>query len=308
MHFDFHFTAVQILWTLTFAALLVLLVVLLGRDRARRFPWFTAAMVTMAVRMLASRLLFGRLPQVIGSEIFLALADLAAILAVLVAVEMARRAFAGARRTTWIVWTLVVLAVAGVVLAEWGPWPSYKTLLAGSELSVLRLMQLIAQKTDLLADVLIIQLSLLIVLFGRRFHAGWRSHTQQIVIGLSTASIAQLAVRSIWQEVATHVSIRSQAEYNHVMDLQDKFYNANSAVFLAVQVWWIVCLWIDEPGGARAEDSDQEAADSEELAASEEDPAAKSASEEPAATEAAEANVVGSGSSESTTGEQGKED
>ena len=42
MHFDFHFTAISVLWTLTFAALLVLLVVLMGRDRARRFPWFTA--------------------------------------------------------------------------------------------------------------------------------------------------------------------------------------------------------------------------------------------------------------------------
>ena len=42
MHFNFHFTTVQVLWTLTFASLLVLLVVLLGRDRMRRFPWFTA--------------------------------------------------------------------------------------------------------------------------------------------------------------------------------------------------------------------------------------------------------------------------
>ena len=41
MHFNFAFTAVQVLWTLTFAAHLVLLVVLLGRDRTRRFPWFT---------------------------------------------------------------------------------------------------------------------------------------------------------------------------------------------------------------------------------------------------------------------------
>ena len=41
MHFNFGFTTIQVLWTLTFAALLVLLVVLLGRDRARRYPWFT---------------------------------------------------------------------------------------------------------------------------------------------------------------------------------------------------------------------------------------------------------------------------
>jgi hypothetical protein len=285
MHFNFHFTAVQVLWTLTFAALLVLLVVLLGRDRVRRFPWFTTAMVVMALRMLASRLLFGRIPQIIGSEIFLALADLAAIIAVLVAVELARRAFAGARRAAWIAWTLVLLAVSGTVLAEWGPWPSFKTLFAGSELSILRLMQLVAQKTDLFADILLIQLSLLIVLFGRRFHAGWRSHTQQIVIGLSTASIAQLAVRAIWQEVATHVTIHSQDEYTHVMNLQDKFYNANSVVFLAVQVWWIVCLWIDEPGAARTADIDQPDEDSDEQAAD--------SNGEPAKLETAEAKVTG---------------
>jgi hypothetical protein len=54
MHFNFGFTAVQILWTLTFAALLVLLVVLLGRDRARRFPWFTASIVLLTLRLLSS--------------------------------------------------------------------------------------------------------------------------------------------------------------------------------------------------------------------------------------------------------------
>ena len=37
MHFDYHFTAVSVLWTLTFASLLVVLVVLMGRDRARPF-------------------------------------------------------------------------------------------------------------------------------------------------------------------------------------------------------------------------------------------------------------------------------
>jgi hypothetical protein len=30
--------------------------------------------------------------------------------------------------------------------------------------------------------------------------------------------------------------------------------NANSVIFLVVLVWWIVCLWIDEPG---TEDRDQ---------------------------------------------------
>ncbi len=77
---------------------LVLLVVLLGRDRARRFPWFTASMVLMALRMVASRLLAQRLPQITFTEIFLGLSDLAAIVALVVVVEMARRAFKGASR------------------------------------------------------------------------------------------------------------------------------------------------------------------------------------------------------------------
>lgn len=252
MHFNFNFSAGEILWTLTFAALLVLLVVLLGRDRVKRFPWFTASMVLMALRMLASRLLLGRMAPIVSSEIFLVLADLAAIIAVLVVVEMAQRAFAGASRRAWIITTLILLAVAGVVVAEWGPWPSIKTLFAGSTLAVLRMMQLVAQKTDLVADVLIIQLGVLIVLFGRRFKAGWRSHVQQIVIGLSTASIAQLAVRIIWQQIALHTTIHQQVDYQRVMDLQGKFYNANSLVYLAAIVWWIVCLWIDEPGSKAA--------------------------------------------------------
>ena len=210
MHFNFDFSTGQILWTLTFAALLVLLVVLLGRDRVRRFPWFTASMALMALRMLAARLLYHRMSMVLSEEIFLALADLGAIIALLIVVEMARRAFAGAERKVWIAATLALLAVGGVVLALWGPWPSFKTLMVASEESALRLMQLFAQKVDLLADVLIIQLGLLVALFGRHYNAGWRSHMQQIVIGLSTASIAQLAIRGTLQHIATHATIHSQ--------------------------------------------------------------------------------------------------
>ena len=115
-------------------------------------------------------------------------------------------------------------------------------------LDTLRLVQLAAQKIDLLADVLTVELGVVVVLFGRRFKAGWRSHTQQIAIGLSTASIAQTAVRAIWEAIALHTVPHSQAEYEQAMGLQEKLYNGSSAIFLAVLVWWIVCLWINEPG------------------------------------------------------------
>jgi hypothetical protein len=248
MHLNFGFTTVQILWTLTFAALLVLLVVLLGRDRARRFPWFTASMVLTAVRLLASRMLFGRMPQLTTSSIFLTLAAVEALVCLLVAIEIARRAFGGASRRAWITGTLALLAVGAGVLATWGPWPAWKAITADSAMTVLRLTQLVAQKTSLLSDVLTVGVGLLVVLFGRRFNAGFRSHTQQIVIGLSTAAIAQMGVRGIWQQIALHAAPQTQAEYEHVLGIQEKLYNANSVLFIAVLVWWIACLWINEPG------------------------------------------------------------
>ena len=257
MHPNFHFTAVQILWTLTFAAQLVLLVVLLGRDRAKRFPWFTLGIVLMALRLLASRMLFGRMPTITLSAIFIVMADLSAIVGFLVVVEMARRAFAPVKRTTWFAGALAVLVVGGGVLAAWGPWPALKTLTANSFIADLGLMQLAAQKLDMLVDLLTVELGLLVVLLGRRSGAGWRSHTQRIVIGLSTASIAQLGVEAIWQLIARNAVPHSQVEYERILGLRDKLFNANGALFVAVLVWWIVCLWMDEPGALTAAEPPQ---------------------------------------------------
>jgi hypothetical protein len=248
MHLNFAFTAVQVLWTLMFAALLVLLVVLLGRDRVRRFPWFTTSIVLVALRLMANRLLYGRMPPITMNAIFLVQADLAALVSLIVLIELARRAFVGASRRAWIIGTVAVLAVGVAVMVTWGPWPAWKALTGGGVFGVLRLMQLAAQKCDVLADVLVVALGLLIVLFGRRFKAGWRSHTQQIVIGLSTAAIAQMAIRGIWQAIAMSARPTSMDEYQRVMGLQEKLYNASNAIYLVVLVWWIVCLWIDEPG------------------------------------------------------------
>jgi hypothetical protein len=230
----------------------------MGRDRARHFPWFTASITLVALRLLTSRLLFGRLPQLTMSAIFIALADLVAIVGLLVLVELARSAFGGLRRRTFIVGTVALAAVGATVLALWGPWPAWKTLTADSYLGVLRLMQLVAQKGELLLGVLTVQLGLLIVVFGRRFKAGWRSHTQQIVIGLSTVAIAQLAVQGIWQIIALTAVPHSREEYERILGLRDKLLNANNVVYIAVLVWWIACLWIDEQRAAAADEAPSE--------------------------------------------------
>ncbi len=250
MHLNFHFTAVQILWTLTFAGVLVLLVVLMGRDRMRRFPWFTASMVLMGLRMLASRLLFDKIAPLTSSEIFLTLADVGTVISLMVVVEMARRAFGRASRVAWVAGTVVSLTIAVTVMVAWGPWPPAETVFARSTLADLRLMQLAAQKGDLLADLLMVQLGLLVAFCGRRYGAGWRSHTQRVVLGLSTAAITQVLLRVVLGVLAKAPAPTTAEEYQRLTGLQDKLFNANSAVFVLVLAWWIACLWIDEPAAA----------------------------------------------------------
>lgn len=254
MHFNF--SSEDILWTLTFAALLVLLVVLLGRDRARRFPWFTTSIVLMGIVKLATKLLYPRLGhifsgemlQIKAAEIFLPLADFSAIVTFLVAVELARRGFRGAGRRIWTSGTIALLAIGGTVLYFWGAWPAFKTLFAGSLISNLRLMDLFAQKADLLANVVMVLVGLLVVIFGRHYKAGWHSHTQQIAIGLTMASVAQLTVRGASEHIAKTAVIHSQDDFNRVTGLLRSFQNAEGIIFILVLIWWIACLWFDEPG------------------------------------------------------------
>jgi hypothetical protein len=262
MHFsNFDFSATQILWTLTFAALLVLLVVLLGRDRAKRFPWFTASIATMGFLLLTEQLLLTRLPRITGLEIYWVLSNLNTAIGLLVLVELARQSFRGARKLGWIIGTLAVLAGGAAALVLWGPWPSWLTLTAQSQYEAIRLMQFAADKGSLLSGVLTIELGLLVTLLGRRFGAGWRSHAQRIMVGLSTAALAQLALRATLQAIGTHSVIHTQAEYEKVLGLRDKLINADKVVYLCVLLWWIACLWIDEPaepGAALEADPDSE--------------------------------------------------
>ncbi len=269
MHFDFHFTAVSVLWTLTFAALLVLLVVLMGRDRARRFPWFTASIILVALRLLTNRLLHDKLPPLTMGAIAISLADLSVLVGLIVLVEMARRAFKKAGAVTWAGWTLGLLALGSVVLWKWGPWPPLKTITFDTTMAKLEFMQLFAVKTGLLVDVLSVALGFLVVAFGQRYGAGWRSHVQRIMIGLSTASIAQIGAQGIWEIIARHTTPHSRTDYEHVIALQGKLLNTNSAVYVIVLIWWIVCLWLDEAGSAVANTADTKVPVREYLDASE---------------------------------------
>jgi hypothetical protein len=247
MHFNFDFSAAQILWTLTFAALLVLLVVLLGRDRAQRFPWFTASIVTMGLLLLTPQLLLNRMSRFTGIEIFLALSLLDVAIALGLLVELARRSFRGMGKPGWIIGTLAIVAGGAAVLVFWGPWPAWKTVLAGSELAMIRLMDLAVGKGMLFSSIVTIELGIMITLVGRRYGAGWHSHAQRISIGLSTAALAQLMLQVSLQALSMHTRVTPQ-NYDRVMDIRDKLIDANKLAYFLVLVWWVACLWFDEPG------------------------------------------------------------
>ena len=110
----------------------------------------------------------------------------------------------------------------------------------------LRLMQLVAQKGDFFNAALEVELFALVVIAGRRFKTGWRSHAQRILAGIATSGAALMIARAIWEAKARNMP-RTQEGYNHMLDLQSHLLNATSMIQLLVMIWWIVCLWIDEP-------------------------------------------------------------
>jgi hypothetical protein len=253
MHFHFPFTVSQAIWILTLAAQLVLLVVLMGRDRVKRFPWFTASAALLALRLITEELLTGRLAIPVLQITMILLADLAGIVGFLVLIEIGRRAFAGLRLRTWLFGALAILVVGGVLLAIWGPWPTMKQIVGGAQpaplVMLFNVLQLVAVKWQLLNELLAVELGLLVIFFGRRFNAGWRSHPQRIAIGLSTIALCAISVRGIGTLFEKTVMAHRET-FDHIMSLWSKVLNANRLVGLAVAIWWIACLWIDEPDAA----------------------------------------------------------
>ena len=130
------------------------------------------------------------------------------------------------------------------------------TIAFDTTIARLQFLQLVAVKTGLLMHVLAILLGILVVAFGARYGAGWRSHVQRIMIGLSTASLSQLSAQGAFEIIVRHTTVDSRAKYEHLMNLQGKLLNGNSAVYVLVLIWWIVCLWIDDPGTCAAAASD----------------------------------------------------
>jgi hypothetical protein len=249
-----HWNIEQIAWALILAAHLILLIVLLGRDRSSRFPWFTTAIALSAVRLLADHLLHGKLTTIAFYWQSYTAMTLDAILGILVLIELARQIFssgkAGLRLNArgWLGWTFVTVAISIGAVWAWGPWPTLQALKAEPAQLPLLLTVLAGMKGELFVGLLTVQVGFLLRFSGKRFGFGWRSHPQQIALGLSTNALGFLAVQAISESIKRTVHLTSRAEYNRVVHLLTNLDNARNAIWLLVLIWWIVWLWRDEPG------------------------------------------------------------
>ena len=254
MQFFSAFSLVKILWTLCFASHLVLLVVLLGRDRVRRFPFFTGYMVLMSLRLLFEELLVGRLAPIPTQWVLISMADLYVLGGIAVVIEIARRSFPDASAKAWLIAAPLTVAVAGGSLVYWGPWPKLADLAVTSPISLLRLMYFLGQKGDLLVGLLTVILGLLVLAFGRCFKARLRSHASLILIGWTALGATWLGITAYWKILSHSIQPGiSREQYQHILTLGNHLFTANRIVLIVVALWWIVTLWFDEPGAPTAQ-------------------------------------------------------
>jgi len=249
MHPTFAITTTRVLWALCFASHLVLLVVLLGRDRIKRFPLFTASIVLMTLRLLFEMLLVGRLPMIPLQSVLLTTANLSELLTLLVLIEIARQCFPGAKARAWSTLTPALVAVSAAALSWWGPWPKPADLAVHTQIDLLRLLQFVWQKSEVLLALLTLCLGLTVLIAGRRFRAGWRNHSNAILLGLVILAAVWLGMTGFWQVLSHRVTMGlTREEYQRILNLGTILYNGYRVSVIVVAVWWIVGLWIEEPG------------------------------------------------------------
>jgi hypothetical protein len=248
-----HLNAEQLLWALVLAGHLVLLVILLGRERNTRFPWFTAMIGVSSIHLIADHLLSGKLTTVAFYWQSYSAVLIGSILGFVVLLELTRPVFRGGkssltvRPTVWAGWMLGMVLAAGAAVWFWGPWPSKAAFQANTQQLPLLILLLSAMKSELFLALLTVMVGLLLRIYGKRYGFGWRSHTEQIALGLSTYSLGFLAVLATTDIIKRTVHLTSRDQYDHIVQLFARLDNARFALWAVVLIWWCVWLWRDEP-------------------------------------------------------------
>ena len=252
MH-PFALTTTRVLWTLCFASHLVLLIVLLGRERTRRFPFFTASIALMALRLLFEMLLVGRLSMMPLQSVLLTSANLGVLAALLVLIEVARQSLPQMTAKNWLQIAPLLALLSAAALRWWGPLPKAGDLVVHSQMDVLRFLQLLWQKGQLFSDLLTVGFCIVALCLIRRVKFGWRNHSVLILFGLTLLSAAWLGMTGYWMILSHRVTPGiSREEYQHIISIGTMLYNGYRITVIVAAVWWIAALWTEEPTEAKA--------------------------------------------------------
>ncbi|HTJ29282.1 MAG TPA: hypothetical protein VL346_02195 [Acidobacteriaceae bacterium] len=254
-----HFTIEQVLWAVLLAAHLLLLIVLIGRERTSRFRWFTAYIGLSAISLIANHLLHGKLTMVAFYWQNYTLLGLLAIVGLFMLGELAKQTFSNgkgpliAKPNFYIGWGTILITLSAVAVWLWGrPWPSLQALTANPAQLRLYVVILIGMKGQLGVMILTVLAVIVMLIYGSRFGSGWRSHAQQIALGLSTSALAFLAVQAINDVLSHTLHPKSQAEYAHAVQLVTRLENGRIVVWIISLLWILYWTWRDEPDAQTA--------------------------------------------------------
>ena len=142
---DVPFNQVQILWTLLFAGLLILLIVLYGRGLIERYRWFSSFVFLTSLDQLFNLLLLGRIDSIHYGLISYSLSILILIAGLGTLAELARALFAPAK-TKAILLSLAISIIPTVAVTYlWNPWSSnHEELTFKTQAGVVIILQLAA--------------------------------------------------------------------------------------------------------------------------------------------------------------------
>jgi ABC-type uncharacterized transport system permease subunit len=69
-----------------------------------------------------------------------------------------------------------------------------------------------------------------------------------IATGLSTVAVAFLSAQVLTQSIIRTAHPQTRPELDRILGLITNLWNANKVVYIAALLWWVVWLWLAEPG------------------------------------------------------------
>ena len=258
-----HWNLEQIVWALMLAGHLVLLVVLMGRDRVRVFPWFTVLTVGSTLELLAEHLLNDKLTTLATYWVNFSAMVVIWVLGVFVLAELARRIFSSGRAGLilnargWLGWTMVTVGLALLAIWFWGPWPTWQALQTEykTEPVQFRIMVLVltATRGQMALAILTVEVVLLFTLFAKRFGFNWRTHPRQIASGLVANALGILSISGLAEYLKHYRNLSSPEVLRQSQALVENAEKGRHVLGVLVLIWWIVCLWRDDPSTSPAD-------------------------------------------------------